>query len=110
MNGKTALITGCSRGIGLGLVKEFVNRGYNIIATARAPDCAQELQAFLKEHGQVPALTLDVASQSSIQSCKDMVMSMSQFSQLDILVNNAGVSNENHPGKVWRRKYTHLSV
>ena len=99
MNGKTALITGCSRGIGLGLVKEFVNRGYNIIATARAPECAQELQAFLKEHGQVPALTLDVASQSSIQSCKETVMS--QLSQLDILVNNAGVSNENHPGKVW---------
>ena len=98
MSGKTALITGCSRGIGLGLVKEFVNRGYTIIATARAPDNAQALQAFLKEHGQVPALTLDVASKTSIQNCKDAVMG--QFGQLDVLVNNAGVSNENHPGNI----------
>ncbi len=98
MSVKVALITGSSRGIGLGLVKEYVLNGYKVVATARSPDTATELQAFLQEHGQPTALPLDVSSLSSIQSCKELVANQTE-GVIDILVNNAGISNKNHPGK-----------
>ena len=97
MSVKVALITGSSRGIGLGLVKEYVLNGYKVVATARSPESATELQTFLQEHGQPKALPLDISSQSSIQSCKELVAK--QGAVIDILINNAGISNKNHPGK-----------
>jgi NAD(P)-dependent dehydrogenase (short-subunit alcohol dehydrogenase family) len=46
---RTVLITGASRGIGLGLVRGFLNTaGTQVIATARRPDSAVELTALLK--------------------------------------------------------------
>jgi NAD(P)-dependent dehydrogenase (short-subunit alcohol dehydrogenase family) len=46
---RTVLITGASRGIGLGLVRGFLNTaGTQVIATARRPDLAVELAALLK--------------------------------------------------------------
>ncbi len=46
---RTVLITGASRGIGLGLVRGFLNTaGTRVIATARRPDSAVELAALLK--------------------------------------------------------------
>ena len=45
--GKIALITGCSRGIGLGLVKEYVSKGYQVLATCRNPENAKALKEFL---------------------------------------------------------------
>jgi NAD(P)-dependent dehydrogenase (short-subunit alcohol dehydrogenase family) len=47
---RTVLITGASRGIGLGLVREFLRAANTrVIATARRPEAAEELVAVLKE-------------------------------------------------------------
>jgi NAD(P)-dependent dehydrogenase (short-subunit alcohol dehydrogenase family) len=46
---RTVLITGASRGIGLGLVREFLSTaGTRVIATARQPESAPQLAAILK--------------------------------------------------------------
>ena len=93
---KTALITGSSRGIGLGLVKEYIQLGYKVFATCRTPEKAKELSLVLAENGQRPPLTLDVTSIASIEDCKKVVAK--ETNQLEVLVNNAGISNKDHPG------------
>jgi NAD(P)-dependent dehydrogenase (short-subunit alcohol dehydrogenase family) len=45
-----ALIVGANRGIGLGVVREFLARGWDVIATARRPEQAQELAALAQTH------------------------------------------------------------
>ena len=55
---KTVLITGCSRGVGLGLVKEYLKRDFQVIATCRNPESASELKFLLNEKKQHPAIWL----------------------------------------------------
>ena len=55
---KTVLVTGCSRGVGLGLVKEYLKREFQVIATCRNPQSALELSSVLSEHKQHPAIWL----------------------------------------------------
>ena len=91
----TVLITGCSRGIGFGLVKEYVKRDWKVIATCRNPQGASDLTEFLAENGQTPPIPLDVSSESSIKDCKEAVTKLTN--KLNVLINNAGISNKNHP-------------
>ena len=53
---KTALVTGCSRGIGLGLVKEFLKRNFQVVATCRNPEKATDLNEILSQHKQQAAI------------------------------------------------------
>ena len=53
---KTALVTGCSRGIGLGLVKEFLKRNFRVVATCRNPEKATDLNEILSQHKQQAAI------------------------------------------------------
>lgn len=92
---KIALITGCSRGIGLGLVKEYSSRGFQVVATCRDPENAIALKDCLTQQGHHPPIPLDVSSLTSIQACKDAFAK--DFKKLDVLVNNAGISNKDHP-------------
>ena len=56
MGQKTVLITGCSRGIGYGLVMEFLKRNFQVIATCRSPEKATDLGKTLEQHKQFPAI------------------------------------------------------
>ena len=95
MAGSIILITGCSRGIGLGLVKEYISQGFRVIATCRNPSQAIELTEVLKKNGQREPLALDVSSLDSIEKCK--VQITKENDSIDILINNAGISNKDHP-------------
>ena len=55
---KTVLITGCSRGVGLGLVKEYLSRNFRVIATCRNPENAKDLTSMLNQHKQFNAIRL----------------------------------------------------
>ena len=104
------LITGCSRGIGLGLVKEFISKKYNVIATCRSPERSEELSAVLSSSGQNEPIACDISSDDSIEHCKEIVYKLTD--QIDILVNNAGISNKEHPieppSKIKREEFLHI--
>lgn len=82
------LVTGANRGIGLELAKQLVARGDEVIATARRPEAAEELQALAAANeGKVWIKQLDVSDSESIASLAGQLAGQS----LDVLINNAGV-------------------
>ena len=86
----SVLITGANRGVGLGLAKEFLARGYAVFASCREPDTANELHALVQTYGdRLRIYGCDVASEGSVQALYKAVSQ--DVESLDILVNNAGV-------------------
>lgn len=86
----TVLVTGANRGLGLEFVKQYAERGYRVIATARKPERADELNAIAKENPQVTVEELDVTNLEQI----DALAAKLEGQPIDILVNNAGVTGE----------------
>ncbi len=87
-NPGTAFITGSDRGIGFALVREFESRGWQVIATARDPAKATELNAFAKAHSRVTVEKLDVTDTMEI----DALAVKLKDRPIDALVNNAGIA------------------
>lgn len=82
-----ALITGANRGIGYEFAKHYAERGYRVIATARDPSKATELQALAKKHKLVSIEKLDVTDLAGI----DALAAKLRGTAIDLLVNNAGI-------------------
>ena len=65
-----ALVTGASRGLGLGIVKTLHWLGYTVIATCRRPEAAAELNSYAEEAiaggAKVHVFQMDVSSSSSV--------------------------------------------
>lgn len=83
----TILITGSNRGVGLALVKEFAGKGWNVIATARNPKDATELNEFAKANPKVKVDQLDVSSVESMQALAGRWKGV----PIDVLFNNAAI-------------------
>jgi len=84
---ETVLITGSNRGIGLEFAKQYAERGWTVIATARAPEEAAELKALAGKHPGVKIEKLDVVDVPGIQA---LAMKYAG-TPIDVLINNAGV-------------------
>ena len=91
LNGRTALVTGASQGIGEGIVRVLGAQGARVIAAARSIDKLQSLATELAEEGiEAHALELDLAAPESVA---DKIKGLPEpFSEVDILVNNAGIT------------------
>jgi NAD(P)-dependent dehydrogenase (short-subunit alcohol dehydrogenase family) len=88
-----ALVVGANRGIGLGVVKAFLTRGWDVIATARAPDNATELRALAAQNpGRVEILPLDMADAAAVDG---FAATLSKRT-LDAVLVNAGVAGPAH--------------
>jgi NAD(P)-dependent dehydrogenase (short-subunit alcohol dehydrogenase family) len=88
-----ALVIGANRGIGLGVVKEFLSRGWDVIATARQPTQATELQTLAKQaHGRVSILPLEMNDAAALDGFASGLPS----GMLDVALINAGVSGPEH--------------
>lgn len=89
---KTALITGCNRGIGKATVEKFAQEGANIICAIRKenPDFKEFTDGLSAQYGvTIEHVYFDLADEASI---KDMMKTLSKEKrEIDILVNNAGI-------------------
>ena len=83
----TVLITGSNRGIGLGFVEYYAAAGWNVIATARKPAAAVDLQAVQSEYPNVHIEQLDVTNEVQIEA----LVSAYKGQPIDLLVNNAAI-------------------
>jgi len=87
MTHSTVLVTGSDRGLGLEFVRQYAERGDDVIATCRSPDKAGELRALAAARPGVSVEKLDVTSDDEVQA-----LASKYFGRpLDILINNAGV-------------------
>ena len=84
------LITGANRGLGYEFVKQYLDRGDEVIAAARVPQDAEILGALEQKYDNLLALyKLDVTDLKSIQAMRENVET--RFESLDILINNAAI-------------------
>jgi 3-oxoacyl-[acyl-carrier protein] reductase len=95
LSGKTALVTGGTRGIGRAIVEAFAEAGANVAFTYRSSaETADALKAELEEGGAtVLALQSDAADFDAAQEAVQAVLDA--WGSLDVLVNNAGVTRDN---------------
>ncbi len=84
------LITGANRGLGYEFVKQYLDRGDEVIAGARDPQNAEELVALEQRYDNLQALyELEVADSKSVQAMRKNVVT--KFEGLDLLINNAAI-------------------
>lgn len=85
------LITGSNRGVGLALVKEYLNRGnVHIFAACRNPNSATDLQSLQEQNPDAVTLVkLDINKAEEIKNAVGQVSA--HISKLDLLINNAGI-------------------
>lgn len=81
---KTIFITGASSGIGRATVRHFAERGWNVVATMRAPEKEIEFMPL----NNVLVLKLDVEKKETIQNA--VTEAIQHFGKIDVLLNNAG--------------------
>lgn len=95
LEGKTALITGASRGIGRGIATVFAKNGANVAFTySSSAEAAQLLENELVAEGiKAKGYRSDASDFNQSQSLVDAVVS--DFGTVDILINNAGITKDN---------------
>jgi 3-oxoacyl-[acyl-carrier protein] reductase len=94
LEGRTAIVTGASRGIGRAIALELAGRGAAIIVNYnRSPQAAEEVVAQIQSQGgKANAVQADVSDFSQAQEL--IKSALDTFNGLDILVNNAGITRD----------------
>ena len=82
---KTAIVTGASQGIGAGIVKAFVERGFNVVANSRKVTQSTEVAAS----DYVALVDGDIGQPAT--AAKVVETALARFQSIDVLVNNAGI-------------------
>jgi 3-oxoacyl-[acyl-carrier protein] reductase len=94
LEGKVALVTGASRGIGQAIALELGRQGAVVIGTATTPNGAERIAETLKAAGVEGAgLVLDVSNSESVASTLEHIQQ--HLGQPLILINNAGITRDN---------------
>ena len=95
LKGKTAIITGATRGIGRGIAEVFAKHGANVLFTfSSSTDLAKEIENDLsKENVSVKGYKSDASSFDDCQKLVDKITK--EFNTIDILINNAGITRDN---------------
>jgi NAD(P)-dependent dehydrogenase (short-subunit alcohol dehydrogenase family) len=90
LSGKTAIVTGASRGIGRAIAASLAGCGAFVYAGARDTNAAETVAAIRGAGGSADLVTLDVTDQASVDRMVAGVLE--QHGRIDILVNNAGAA------------------
>ena len=112
LNGKVAIVTGGSRGIGLQMAEGLGEMGARVAITARRQDELDEARAHLAARGiECLPIAGDLSDKTAAPAIADAVLA--QWAQIDILVNNAGCNwaapAEDYPDDGWH-KVMHLNI
>ncbi|RJG17057.1 SDR family oxidoreductase [Massilia cavernae] len=104
LNGKTALVTGGSRGLGLQMAEALGEQGARVVISARKQAELDEAVAHLKGMGiDASAIAADLSEESHVQPL--VAEAIKRLGHIDILVNNAGASwgapAEDYPVEAW---------
>jgi 3-oxoacyl-[acyl-carrier protein] reductase len=88
LTGKTALVTGASRGIGEGIARRLAETGANVICAARSLDAVERLAADIGPNAR--GVALDITA----DDIRDRIKSLIEQAPIDILINNAGITDD----------------
>lgn len=91
LDGKVALVTGASRGIGKAIAETLVAAGAYVFGTATSASGAEAISAYLGDKGQ--GLVLNVTDSASVEAVFEAIKAAR--GDVDILVNNAGITRDN---------------
>ncbi len=89
LKGKTAIVTGGTKGIGYAIAEALVTRGANVLICGRGREAVQAAAERLIRLGPVEAVSCDVRDESHVRTMLEHCAE--SFGGIDILVNNAGV-------------------
>jgi 3-oxoacyl-[acyl-carrier protein] reductase len=104
LEGKVALVTGSTQGIGLAIVKEFAeHNGATVIVCSRSEDRAKKVAARI--NGITDFAGIDITSDSSVDRMMKKVLANQK--RIDILVNNAGFPFERN---IWYRPFHEIEI
>jgi glucose 1-dehydrogenase len=95
-NGRVAVITGSSKGIGKAIAMEFAKSGYSVVLNARTEEelkqSADDISKSIKDSNRVISIPGDISQE---HVCVSLIESaVKQFGRIDVMVNNAGISGE----------------
>ena len=105
LNGKTALVTGGTRGIGMMIARGLLQAGASVVISSRKADAVDAAVAALSEFGPVRGVAADLSRQ---EECARLAQNVTaETGALDILVNNAGATwgepMASFPAAAWDR-------
>src|SRR5690606_4869638 len=95
LTGKTAIITGASRGIGAEIAKRFAKAGAKVVVNYSGSQAKAEavVESIKENGGEAIAVKANVADSEAVKAMVDETMTT--FGSVDILVNNAGITRDN---------------
>jgi len=103
LSGKTAVVTGGTRGIGLMIARGLLQAGARVYVSSRKPDACAAAEAELAQHGPVSAIPADLSTEAECLRLAGLVGEREQA--LNVLVNNAGATwgapLEEFPAAAW---------
>ena len=94
LEGRTALVTGASQGIGEGIAERLAGAGARVVLAARSEDKLAALASRIEDAGgQAVPFALDISDPSAVSSRLRELPD--EYGEIDILVNNAGITEDN---------------
>jgi NAD(P)-dependent dehydrogenase (short-subunit alcohol dehydrogenase family) len=92
LEGKRALVTGGTRGIGYAIAERFLREGAAVVITGRDQELGFRAEAALRACGQAGFVPADAADPDAV--ARSVNLAVGQLGGLDVLVNNAGIGTE----------------
>ena len=92
LNGKVAIVTGASRGIGRGIAEMLAARGAHVVAAARGDHASGTVDGIRQAGGKADVSALDVTDAASVDALVRGVLE--RHGRVDVLVNNAGIARD----------------
>lgn len=104
LDGKVAIVTGSSSGIGKAIALRFGTEGATVVVTARRLELCEQVAEHIRDQGgKAVAVRTDISEESQVEDL--LSQTVSQFGHLDILVNNAGVFGKGSVMKMSTEKF-----